>query len=87
MATKARELGEFATAVENVGTSFVQFNRDIVATGGTIGGNTIATTASITSTVDSNYVQARAPAAGIDSAAATTIADGNSLLNALIFGG
>lgn len=100
MATKARELGEFATAVENVGTSFVQFNRDIVATGGTIGGNTIATTNSlptlgtdyvdsgqVISIIDSNYVQARAPAGGIDSAAATTIADGNSLLNALIFGG
>jgi len=77
MPSKARDLGEFATAVQNVGTSFVEFNRDIVATGGTIGGNTIATTNSLPS-LGNDFV---------DSAEAATIAGNESLLNALIFGG
>jgi len=86
MPSKARDLGEFATAVQNVGTSFVEFNRDIVATGGTIGGNNIATT----NQLSAYATTASLPSLGndfVDSAEAATIAGNESLLNALIFGG
>ena len=73
MPSKARDLGEFATSVKNVGTSFVEFNRDIVATGGTIGGNTIATTNSLPS-LGNDFV---------DSAEVIKLINANSLDSAL----
>ena len=45
--TKARDLGELATAVQSVSTSQVSFNRDISATAMSVGGHSVATAATI----------------------------------------